>query len=421
MSADGERFRVERLIPGGDGFARAADGRAVFVSGGLPGDLVHAHRIEERRRHLRLLDWELVEPGEDRTDAPPCAEADRCGGCDWMHLDRPAQLRWKGALLQDALRRVGGIDVEVGGATAAGDDLGYRTRLRLHVDGRGRIGLFARRSRDLVAIPGCPVAAPGIDEALATLRRLSAGSERALAQVDAIELRAAPQGAPVIAVVGSRGRPSRALTTLAERWAEALPVVLDGRPMGPPAGQSWPLPGGVELRVPATCFVQVNPAVNRALVEAVLDFAGERGARSFVDLYCGSGNFSLPLLAAGLEGVGIEGSPEACAAARQAADEAGHSGRFVAGPAGPTLARLGPGLGPIDLVVLDPPRAGAKEALDPLLALAPASVAYVSCDPATLARDLRVLCAAGYALAGVRAFDMFPWTHHVEALALLTC
>ncbi len=403
-------WTVERLVPGGDGLARCPDGRVAFVPGGLPGDRILPLRLRERPRHVHVLSWELVEPGPDRVE-PPCPLGGRCGGCDWMCLAVPAQRRAKARLLEDALRRIGKLEAQVAAPEPIGPDLGYRTRLRLHGD-RGRLGLFERSSRRLVPLDACPVSAPPIEEALALLgRRLPRG----LPGVVDLELRTAPLGDPVIAVCTTDRLP-RIGRELLGRLAQDLPVVIDGTPLGREPDQRWPLTDSLELRVPATGFVQVNLAVNRALVAAVVEGAHRRGARTFVDLYCGAGNFSLPLLVEGLTGVGVEASEDACRSADSGAREAGLPGRFLAGDVPAVL----PELDAPDLLVLDPPRTGARDALPAILALAPATVAYVSCDPATLARDLRELVAGGYDLEEVRAFDMFPHTHHVEALAWLS-
>ena len=400
-------------MPGGQGLARAADGRAAFVPGGLPGDLVHPVRVQEKKRHLVVHDWELVEAGPDRLVTPPCPLAHRCGGCDWMYLARPAQLRAKADLLMDALRRIGGAELEVAPPEQIGPDLGYRTRLHLHANERGRLGLYEKGSRRVVELRSCPVADDTINGALAHILRLA---PRGLPGLRELELRSAPIGAPVVAACVGQPR-------VTQRWpvrqlAEELPVELDGELFGASPDQAWPLPGGLELRVPVGGFVQVNPEVNRALVQAVLDGALSRQAKSFVDLYCGAGNFALPLLAAGLRGVGIERSQAACETASETAAAAGLDGRFLSGDAAGHLDGLRQEPTP-DLLVLDPPRTGARDAVPGIVALAPTTVAYVSCDPPTLARDLGALMAAGYRLVEVLAFDMFPQTHHVEALAWL--
>lgn len=415
---------VERLVPGGEGFGRGGDGRPIFVPGGLPGDRIRATALRDRGGYLRAESWDLMTPGPERV-APPCADADRCGGCDWMRLSRPAQVRSKAALLREALGRIGGFrDLpDPLPVSQAGRDLGYRGRLRLHVDPDGRVGLFARGTHEIVEIAACPVSAPDVEAGLGTLRRHGAAHPGALGEFSGLELRAAPRGAPLLAHLFPRrpgGRLSPRPLTFLETLARDMAVAVSGRDLGAPADQRWPLPGGVELRAPPLAFTQVNPAVNEILVRAVVEGAQARGVSDFCDLYCGAGNFTLPLLASGLRGVGIEVSAEATRAARAAAHDAGLPPEaFVTGDVPRRARELVRSGRAFDLAILDPPRTGARDALPVVLALAPRHVAYVSCDPATLARDLRHLADGGYTLDEARGFDMFPHTHHVEALAWL--
>ena len=160
--------------------------------------------------------------------------------------------------------------------------------------------------------------------------------------------------------------------------------------------------------------------MNQRLVQALLDGAEQREVSTFCDLYCGAGNFSLPLFARGKSGVGIEGSKPAIAAAKRASAEQGLTlARFIAGDVKEALAKL-PRTESFDLVLLDPPRSGAREVLPELIRRAPRHIAYCACDPVTLARDLRTLCDSGYVLSAVSGFDMFPQTHHFETLAWLS-
>jgi 23S rRNA (uracil1939-C5)-methyltransferase len=301
-------WTIAQLVPGGEGLARLPDGRIGFARGVAPGDSIRVLALAERRGYLRAARWELLEPSPERAE-PPCPVADRCGGCDWMHLERGAQLRAKAALLGEALRRTGGVRELPGplGVVTAGPHLGYRSRLRLHVDGAGHIGLFAHGSHELVEIPGCPVSAPEIDAALAELRRIGVESGLGPGASCDLEIRVAPGGPRLSVHVLSRERPrirpnAAWLGTLQQRWCTSLP----GESYDAGKEQRWPLPGGVELRAPPQAFTQVNWPVNLAIVSALVEGARERGVKRFCDLYCGAGNFALALLAAGLEGVGVD-------------------------------------------------------------------------------------------------------------------
>lgn len=358
-------WSIESLVAGGEGFGRTAEGLACFVPGAFPGDLIRPRTQERRKRMVRVTSFELAQASPHRVE-PPCPVASRCGGCDWMALDRPTQQLWKGRVLQECLRRQGGVEVEVGPARSAGPALGYRHRVRFQRKG-GQVGFFARRSHDLVPIDTCAVAHPHINAALPRLRG-RAGRD------GAIELRVGIEGAAI------------------------------------DAPQRLELPGAW-IDVPPGAFSQVNPHVNRALVQRVLDGVG--AAQTVLDLYCGAGNFALPLAAAGLEVRGCDISGPGVRAARASAQTQGLSVEFFEGSAEAALRRWSDRP---ELVVLDPPRSGCRELVAPLLALRPPRIALVSCDPATCGRDVGALAAGGYTVESAEAWDMFPQTHHIEAL-----
>jgi len=413
-----QEWKIEKLVPGGAGFLRLANGQGAFAVGALPGERIRVEVAEDHRGYLQANRWQLLEASPDRVQ-PVCPVQGACGGCDLMTLDYPAQLAAKTEILRDALTRTGRFEVlpELG-FVAAEQPLAYRSRIRLHVGSEGRLGFFAAQSRDLVEIPGCRVAHPELDRALHELRSITNKHRAELASFSELELRVAPAG-PRLALrlvpAGRVGQPSALIAAL----SAAFLVTVGERSSAPEHDQRFPLPGGVELRVSGGAFTQVNWAMNQCLVQALLDGVEQRGISTFCDLYCGAGNFSLPLLALGLTGVGIEGSEAAIAAARRASSELRLAGgQFIAGDVKEALAKL-PSTAEFDLVVLDPPRSGAREVLPELIRRAPRTIAYCACDPVTLARDLRTLSDSGYRLERICGFDMFPQTHHFETLAWL--
>ena len=337
-----------------------------------------------------------------------------------MSLRYPAQLSAKLEVLRDALQRTGGFTSLPEIAFIASErELAYRARIRVHVGPGGALGFFAADSRELVEIPACLVADPELNVALSTLRAIASRYPSELAAFSELELRVAPAGPRLSLCLTPKGRRVESGTELMAALAQAFRVSVVERTLPAEADQRFPLPGGVELRVPGAAFTQVNWAINRALVEALLDGVAARASRSFCDLYCGAGNFSLPLYAQGLTGVGIEASSVAISGAKRAAKDQGFdAARFIAGDVRDGLARL-PRAERFDVIVLDPPRSGAKEILPELIRRAPKHIAYCACDPVTLARDLRALCEAGFTLEQVTGFDMFPQTHHFETLAWL--
>jgi 23S rRNA (uracil1939-C5)-methyltransferase len=411
---------IEKLVPGGAGFARLPDGRPVFVDGALPGDCVRVRTQLDKKSFVEATSFELVTPSAERV-TPPCSIAEACGGCVLMGLPYAEQLRQKGLLVAEALARTGGIRLDAPPpVVSAGEPLGYRLRVRLHVDPGGRVGFFARRSQLLVEAPSCVVLHPELEPLLAAIRSLDSGPKRALGtHFSAIDLRLVPEGGGVeLELVPRRDKAASggAVEGLVAALAEHARVGAGG---GQRAGlRRYPLESGGFLRVPAGAFTQVNWAVNAVLIAEVTKGAAARGARTFLDLYAGVGNFSVPLARAGLTGTAVELDRTATAALREALREQSlGSVAVLEGDVAELLTKRR--FEPADLVLLDPPRSGAKAALGPLVKLKPRSIAYVACDPVTLARDLRVLTGAGYTLARVTCFDMFPETHHVETLAWL--
>jgi 23S rRNA (uracil1939-C5)-methyltransferase len=376
---------IERLAAGGDGVAHDEDGRVVFVPLTAPGDRVRVHIVERHKRFARGEVVEVVEPGPDRVE-PPCPLFGRCGGCVWQHLSYPAQLRAKAAIVSDALRRIGRIDCEEPvPVTASPEPFGYRVRTRLVQDGV-RLGYRSRRSHEVCIADACPVLDPRLESVLATERTAARSG-----------------GEPVEweAAVGSDGvvrvqRTGAAGTTIDQ-------VV-----------------GGDALRVSHEVFAQANGLLVESLAEAVVQAAlgGGGGGGACVELYAGGGLFTLGLSRRFDQVWAVESHPGAVRDLRVNLARADRQNvRIREGRVEQVLASLE--IAP-DVLVLDPPRTGVSEdALAAISGLRVGRIVYVSCDPATLARDLGRLRDEGYRLASVQAFDLFPQTPHVEVLATL--
>lgn len=441
---------VEKVIPGGRGFARTSDGRPVLITGAFPGERVRLRLVKDRGSYLEATaelvgaDASAMREGADaapdvaldiasnttsntahvaRRVERPCEVAESCGGCDWMGLALEDQRRCKLELVGEALRRTGGFrhlpPLEL---ISAGGAWGYRSRVRLQIQG-DRIGFYAPGSHELVEPRPCLVSAPPLQAALEALRGRVREEPRAFVPFAHVEVRVVPGGEDVSLFFAPKRRVSRSadLPTATRRCLAALRSAFVVRVEGDPieAVERFPLDDCYLLAAPGT-FTQVNWDVNLELVRAVRNEARRRALRSFADLYCGSGNFSLPLAAAGLEGRGVEGSEASILCARRAAEEQGFQRvQFEVGDVGRVAAGWAKAGRTFDLVVVDPPRAGAKGALDAIAALASQAVVMISCDPVTLARDLRGLFDRGFVLDRIQAFDMFPQTHHVECLAWL--
>jgi len=407
---------VERLTFGPDALAHH-DGQVVFVGAAAPGDRVVADVVERRRGFLRARVRAVLTPGPDRV-VPACAWVDDCGGCPWQHVALDAQRAAKTAVVAEQLARLGALaDVPVLPILAAPADLGYRGRIALAVEGR-RVGYRGARSHRLVAIDGCAIADPALSAHLEVVRgwvgALRTPPER-------VELAVAPGGVALVA--HGRAAPAAAdhdtTARLLRDVASVRGAVLLGGGTRIVVGDATvhvALEPGLALEAPADAFTQPNPAANRMLVATAMAIAAVAPGTRALDLYCGAGNFTLPLARRGARVLGVERAPVAVEAARANVARLGFADvELVAGDVAAVL-RARPSA-PVDVAVLDPPRPGAAGALAALAAWRPARIVYVSCDPATLARDARTLATLGWRCARVQPVDCFPHTHHVECVA----
>ncbi len=398
------------------------DGRVVFVRHGLPGERVRVRLTDDRQaRYWRGDAVEILRPSPDRVE-PPCPHAGpgACGGCDWQHASLPAQRRFKAAVVAEQLRRLAGIDhpVEVLELPGAPDGLGWRTRVRFAVDPEGTVGLRRHRSHEVMPVPGCRIAHPLV---------LATGADRDdQPGAASVEVVTSPETGDTVVTVTPSGPPAGGSRPSGGPATGAAAGQVAGDAAGPvPApkivtrrsgGRSFPLEPEV--------FWQVHPAAVDILVGEVLAALRPAAGETAFDLYGGAGPFAAALAGAvGPTGqVVLVESDEAAvrAAARSLGDQPWVSIRGVRVTA-PVIDNLLPRGQRPDVVVLDPPRAGAgAHVMRAVLAGRPRAVAYVACDPASLARDLAVAAPAGYGLASLRGFDLFPMTQHVECVAVLT-
>jgi 23S rRNA (uracil1939-C5)-methyltransferase len=381
--------RIERILPGGVGLAHA-DGQTLFVSLAAPGDLARVRVDSVRGRAAFASIVEVLEPSNVRVE-PPCPYFGRCGGCDFQQLTYEAQLASKAEIIRDCLRRVAHTEppaeIEV---VPSPEVWRYRSRARWQHDAvRRHLGYYERGSHRVCDVADCPVAAPPVAERLVRLRGMMA--EGTL-----------PQSLEFEAVAGDEGV---ALEPSVEPEDEREQI----RRIG---GESYSFDAG--------CFFQINHTLLEPLVAEGLRGTSS-GGETALDLYSGVGLFTLPLARRFGRVVAVEGNPASAAYARRNLSAASLTNAHVeTSSVGDWLARHAENLGRADFILLDPPRAGAEpEAVRGVIALKPAHISYVSCDPATLARDLRLLLDAGYHIHSLRAFDMFPQTHHVETVVHL--
>lgn len=425
---------IDRLAFGGSGVGRL-EGKVCFVPFSAPGDRLTVRVTKEHRSWLEGELVELLEPSSLRVH-PGCPAFGQCGGCDWQHLSYPAQAETKRLILLETLQRVGKlIDPPVGPTMTAPDPYGYRARaqFKLHRAPDGlKAGFYRRGSRFVIDLPqGCPVVTDAINGALARLRLLLEELPDA-DRVPQISIEQGEQGChAIVHYIGND--PQRLVALLASHEASLalaglflqsgrkdtlLPVFGDQRiSYRVPVGE-----GEMTLGYGIGGFSQVNRKQNRAMIERVRQLVRPVADGRLLDLYCGNGNFSLPLADLFAQVVGIEGyQPSIASAVDNSRQVRVNNSTFRCADVGAELQQLVARNERFTTVLLDPPRSGALEAVKLLPQLKPQQVVYVSCDPGTLARDLAILInQGGYRLEIALPLDMFPQTGHLETIASLT-
>jgi tRNA/tmRNA/rRNA uracil-C5-methylase (TrmA/RlmC/RlmD family) len=364
------------------------DGQVVFVRHALPGERVEVAVTEERRGYLRADAVRVLAESPDRVPPPcPYARPGLCGGCDFQHAAPSAQVVLKASVVWERLRRMAGLDVDVPAEALPGGPLGWRSRVQYTADAEGRLGFKRYRSHEVVPVDRCLIAHPAIQALPLTGERWPAG-----AVVEAV----ASSGADVT-VLMRRSRSAR----------RASVVSGPARVREEAVGREW--------TVDAAGFWQVHPAAPDTFAGAVVHLLGPRRGERAWDLYGGTGVFAAALTASGCRVDVVEADRRAVATGQRVL---GRAVRFVPGDVAEVLAT--PRFRSADLVVLDPPRAGAgREVVRRIAEASPRAVAYVACDPAAFARDVATFAELGYRLTSVRAYDAFPMTHHVETIGLL--
>ncbi|WP_328968129.1 class I SAM-dependent RNA methyltransferase [Streptomyces sp. NBC_00239] len=429
QSLVGEEYEVEvgPVAHGGHCIARNADGRVLFVRHALPGEKVIAKVTEgeEDSRFLRADAITVLDPSKDRVEAPcKYAGPGKCGGCDWQHAKPGAQRRLKGEVITEQLRRLAGLTPEEAGwdgtvVPAEGDKLPagevpqWRTRVQFAIDEDGRAGLRRHRSHEIEPVDHCMIAAPGVSEL-------------------GIEQQDWPQMETVEAIAASGSGDRQVVLT--PRPGGRLPLVELDKPVSVLRVEEKD--GGVHrvhgrpfvreradgriYRVGMGGFWQVHPQAADTLIKAVMQGLMPRKGEMALDLYCGVGIFAGALA----ERLGETGAVLGIESTKRAVEDARHNladfprVRIEQGKVESVLPKTG--ITECDLVVLDPPRAGAgKQTVKHVAGLKARRIAYVACDPAALARDLAYFKDAGYKPRTLRAFDLFPMTHHVECVAIL--
>lgn len=413
--------RIESLAHGPHGIARI-DGKVHFVRGAAPGDEVELEVEEDHRSFAYARVTRVVVPGIARREAP-CPYLPRCGGCPWQHVEYAAQTAAKEESVRDLLSRVGGVDAAVlRPIVRAAREYGYRRRLSLRVADR-EVGFLAAASHDLVPVEHCLLGSERLDGAIPLAR---AFVQALGTRINRVEIVATGDDDRVAIVAQADGEmvatDAEVGEALLRREPRLAALVLRGKRFRRVWGNDRvrvPLVDGDEMCLRAGDFSQVSDHGNAELIRLVLEHAAAAKHHRVADLYAGAGNLSLPLARRAGAVIAVERTPTSVEAARENARRLGITNLELATGPTETVLRGWTKRGlRLDTVVLDPPRSGAAEAMPALLALAPSRIVYVSCNPATLARDLKTL-SRGYRVELVQPIDIFPQTYHVEAVALL--
>ena len=421
-------LEIEKMVYGGRGMGRI-DGKVVFVPFTAPGDRVQVEVVREKKDYMEAVPKTVEEESPLRVK-PFCGLFGKCGGCQYQHISYPHQLKLKEKEVKESLLHLKGEkDFEAVPAIPSSHDRGYRIRAQFKGGPKNKnevLGFYGMNSHQLVEVRECPLLHPLANEILRGLQNWL-GKEREFSVRNA-DIQVSPdenKGVVQLHVEGHYTPP------MAETLGKEIPgvkgVVLAGKKKISRGELTLlyrcpEILGKRSLQIQADydSFTQVNPYQNWNLIERVVEWADLSGREKAVDLFCGSGNLTLPLAQRALKVWGIDQDRHAVERARENARKNQLDNCFfIPATAGAGIARVLAETDSVDVVVLDPPRAGAKDVLDGLARMRPRKIIYVSCEPPTLGRDLRRLGEMGFRLKRIQPLDMFPHTYHIEVIAEL--
>ena len=421
---------IESLDREGRGIARV-EGKAIFIDGALPGELVSYATYKKKPNYEQAAATEILVPSAARV-IPRCPHFGVCGGCSMQHLEPHSQVAAKQRVLEDSLWHIGKVRAETMLRPIYGQTWGYRHRARISVrlvpkKGGVLVGFHERKSSFIADMWSCEVLPRRVSDLIRPLRGLIARLSMPT-RLPQIEL--AVGEAVTVLVLRILDPLSPADEDALRGFAAEHGIQFWLQTKGPDTAEPffprqapplyYSLPEfGVQIHFRPTDFTQVNHAVNRILVRRAMALLDPRPGELIADLFCGLGNFSLPIASRGAEVLGVEGSAELVRRAEDNASKNGLAGRARFQVANLFEAPCSVELGGFDKLLIDPPRDGAVEVVKALREGGPRRIVYVSCDPATLARDAEVLVQVkGYRLAAAGVINMFPHTSHVESIAL---
>ncbi len=401
------------------------NGKAVMIPATAPGDTIVARVVESKERYSIAEVIRLVAASPQR-QTPPCPYVGSCGGCSWQHLRYEAQLKAKEQSVADALQRIGKLEgFELRPIIASPREYHYRRRIRLQCDDLKRLGFFRPASHELVEIVSCHIAAIEAERLLPVLRDWAG---RLATTIEDIEIATGDEPGQTVVVAGSAG----AFDSRDESLCRKLPgdnagvagIIMRGKDWRRAWGQtavSVLTEDGLHVRIDGDVFTQVNAEGNRLLLKELLRAGDFRADDRVLELYCGAGNFTLPMAKRAGQVVAVEASRASIDNGKRSAQLNGiENVRWIKADAPAAVKRLKQRRERFTKIVLDPPRPGAPGIQADLATLGAETILYVSCNPATLARDLSALAKNGYKLKWAQPVDLFPHTFHVETLAVMT-
>jgi 23S rRNA (uracil1939-C5)-methyltransferase len=420
------KVAIEKAVYGGRGMGRVG-GKVVFIPFTLPGEQVEAEVTREKKDYVEAV-LKRVEQRSPRRIDPFCHLFQECGGCQYQHLPYPEQLKLKEAILKDTLGPlIRKATLELHPVIPSPHDRGYRIRAQVKAGRRGGrpvLGFYAWKTHRIVDVEECALLHPLVNRILAGLRNwMGRGSPFCIQGAD---IQVSPdEGKGVVHLRGEGPWRPWTVEEIEDRIPDLKGMVVKGKPETSwgelTLSYDWPellSKQGLRIRTSGASFFQVNPYQNWNLMRKVVEWAGLTGKEKVLDLFCGSGNLTLPLAQKARQVWGIDQDREAIDYAVENARRNNLSNcRFIAASAEEGMRLALQETRGVEVVVLDPPRAGARTILDRLAALRPSKILYISCEPPTLLRDLTRLVELGYEVEQIQPLDMFPQTYHVEVLA----
>lgn len=437
--------QILKIVNGGYGFGKLDNGQVIFVRHALPDEFLYVTISENKKNLLYGKAAKIIEPHPQRRE-PPCPYYENCGGCDFQHCHYTLQTAIKKSLIEDLLARLGSNAVRKAAhllqpVLSAPEEFHYRQRIQLKTGARGKLGFHRFRSNEVVYIESCLLAPDKINDCIKFLSS-DAIAQKMIDLSSGVDLLLNPADDCAAAVFQFSRKPRPADINAAlqiSRISSPISQVYlagDNFSLLGPFSQSDAQKAGEQNQMQVTYpdlfgttvnlawevggFCQVNLMQNRKMIETVLQFCSVKAGDTVLDLFCGMGNFSIPLALQGALVEGYEGQGSAVRSARRNSMNSGvPEAQFFKLPVNEACRKLVQQGRNFDTVVIDPPRHGGPELAANLFKLTRQRLVYVSCDPATLCRDLNDLTSEGFKIRRLQPVDMFPQTHHVELIALL--